>query len=62
MTDIFIVKRHNRTIISPSSAKGHRWIKDNILITYGTTVVIDSDLLEAFIKHLEEAKITYEER
>jgi len=62
MADIIIVKRRNSAVVTHDSPQGRKWIKDNIITTYGETVIIPADVVEDFIKNLERDEIDYEER
>ena len=61
MADILIANRGTRVIIIPDTPKGERWIKANVVLTYGTAVFISKEFLEDFIKELEKADLIYEE-
>jgi hypothetical protein len=49
------------TIVAESS-QGKKWIADNIISLSPSSVTIDEEHLEDYIKYLQDADITYEER
>lgn len=63
MTDLWLIQHRDKIVIVPNNERGKDFIKDKMTYSaYGTATFINADVLEDFIKELNKANVTYEER